>query len=75
MGQICSRDDDQVDLRAHALVLFNERIRNYRLEYHGPYLPYVEWCRAQYELDCIPKWCQQGPNYRPQYDAWGNQVY
>jgi hypothetical protein len=75
MGQMCARDDDQIDLRPEAMAKFDTRIKNYRYEYHGPYYQYVEWCRAQYELDCIPKWLQQGPNYTPRYDAYGQQYY
>jgi hypothetical protein len=44
---------------------FNIRVKSYSFPHHGPYYEYIEWCRAQYELDCIPQYCRQGSNYNP----------
>ena len=44
---------------------FNIRVKAYSYPHHGPYYAYIEWCRAQYELDCIPEYCRQGNNYNP----------
>ena len=44
---------------------FNIRVKAYSYPHHGPYYAYIEWCRAQYELDCIPEYCIQGSNYNP----------
>ena len=56
----------QQKLEATAFNNFNIRMESYNYAYHGPYNRYVEMCRAQYELECIPQSCRQGPNYRPQ---------
>lgn len=58
-----------------AAINFHKRIQGYNYAYHGPYQFYVEWCRAQYELECIPPSCRQGSNYTPQYDHWNQQTY
>jgi hypothetical protein len=77
MGQCSSSSISsfQNDLEIKASINFHERIKTYNYAYHGPYHEYVELCRAQYELECIPKSCQQGPNYRPEYDHHGRQIY
>ena len=62
-------------LELNATINFQKRLREYHYAYHGPYTNYVEWCKAQYELECIPEWCRQGSNYRSQYDSWGRQTY
>ena len=50
---------------------FNIRVKAYSYPHHGPYYAYIEWCRAQYELDCIPEYCRQGNNYNPRnYDDY-----
>ena len=54
---------------------FHHRIKSYDYAYDGLYSDHVEWCHAQYQLECLPEECLQGPNYRPQYDGHGNQVY
>lgn len=74
MGGNSSREQ-QPDLEVTAAINFQKRIRGYNYAYHGPYHYYVEWCRAQYELECIPEWCRQGSGYTPQYDHWGRQTY
>jgi hypothetical protein len=63
-----SRTDNLIEeqrLTAEAQRKFDFRIRNYNYAYHGSYIDYVHWCRAQYELECIPECCRQGHNFRP----------
>ena len=40
---------------------FNDRVNSY--PHHGNYEQYIEYCRAQYELDCIPEFCRRGSAY------------
>lgn len=54
---------------------FNIRIKNYSYPHHGPYTEYIEWCRVQYEIDCIQENCIYGSGYTPQYDHYGEQIY
>ena len=68
-----SKKEDE--LRSKAAINFNKRVREYNFAYHGYYVDYIEWCRAQYELECIPECCRQGSNYTPQYDHWGYQIH
>jgi hypothetical protein len=78
MGGNSSRENiiiEEQKMRAEALKRYDMRIRLYRYEYHGPYCEYIEWCRGQYELECIPQICRQCANYRPEYDHWGRQIY
>jgi hypothetical protein len=75
MGQSSSSNYVEKDWEREAAINFNKRIKAYNYAYHGMYYDYVEWCRAQYELECIPEWCRQGRGYRPQYDHYGRQVY
>lgn len=67
------KTDEQ--LEKEALQKYNLRVRAYNHVYHGQYFEYLEWCKAQYYLDCMPASCQQGPNYKPRYDNYGNQYY
>jgi hypothetical protein len=67
-------DHVQIALEAEALRKYNIRVKGYNHIYHGYYFEYLEWCKAMYELDCIPENCRQGPNWNPQYDNWGNQI-
>lgn len=63
-----SRTDNLIEeqrLALEAQSKFDFRIKNYNYAYHGSYIDYVHWCRAQYELDCLPDYCKQGPNFRP----------
>ena len=60
-----SSNQYQQNLEATALNNFNIRVNSYSYAHHGPYHQYIEWCRAQYELECIPPSCRQGSNYRP----------
>jgi hypothetical protein len=77
MGQCSSSSmsEIQTDLEKIAAINYHKRINMYHYAYHGPYHEYIELCRAQYELECIPKICHHGPNYRPQYDHHGRQIY
>lgn len=50
-------------LQISASITFQERIKNYNYALHGPYYEYVEWCRGQFELDCIPMYTSQGNKY------------
>ena len=39
-------------------------------------MDYVEWCREQYKLECIPEYYRQRSKFRPrQYDIWGYEEY
>ena len=77
MGLTSSRDNfkEQEDLRMKALINYDRRIKSYNFAYHGYFMDYVEWCRGQYELECIPEYCRRGSNYTPQYDQWVCQDY
>ncbi len=78
MGGNSSREyyaKQQAELELNAAKNYHKRVKSYNYAYHGPYYEYIEWCRAQYELECIPEFCRQGPNYRPQYDSWGHKIY
>jgi len=63
------------DLNRRAMNNLTIRLNMYRYPIHGDYFDYVQWCRAQYELECIPPMCLKGPNYKPEYDHYGNQIY
>lgn len=78
MGANSSRESyekEQRELKIKAYRNYNARIKAYNYAFHGPYYEYIELCQAQFELECIPEICRQGPNYTPQYDAWGRQTY
>jgi hypothetical protein len=77
MGQSSSSSSssNNVDWQREAAINYHKRIRAYNYAYHGPYHDYVEWCQAEYELECIPPCCRQGSGYRPQYDHYGRQIY
>jgi hypothetical protein len=66
MGQSSSSTYVERNWEREAAINFHKRIKEYNYAYHGMYYDYVEWCRAQYELECIPEWCRQGSNYRAQ---------
>lgn len=78
MGGNSSREyypKEQAKMELNAARNYHRRIKEYNYAYHGYYSDYVEWCRAQYELECIPECCRQGSGYNPQYDQWGHQTY
>ena len=54
-------------LEEEAMRKFNYRVRTYSYPHHGPYHEYIEWCRGQYELDCLPDYCKQGHAYSGNY--------
>lgn len=62
-------------LIAEATRNYNLRIINYNHLIHGSFYDYSQWCRNQFELECIPESCRHGTNYTPQYDSWGNQIF
>jgi hypothetical protein len=66
MGNNNSSNQIQENLEDIALKNFNIRVNSYSYPHHGPYHQYIEWCRAQYQLECIPPSCRQGSNYRTQ---------
>jgi hypothetical protein len=55
----------EAELEAEAMRRFNIRVKGYSYPHHGSYYQYIEWCRAMYELDCIPEECQYGSAYTP----------
>jgi hypothetical protein len=55
---------DQEKLKEEALKNFNIRIKSYSYAHHGSHYEYIQWCRAQYELECIPEFCRKGRNFR-----------
>jgi hypothetical protein len=46
-------------LQIEAFSRYEARINSYRLHY-GRYEDYIDWCNAQYELECIPEICRSG---------------
>ena len=60
----------QKKLQEEAVRKFNIRISTYSYPHHGEYNAYIEWCHAQYELECIPESCRQGSNFKPSDDHW-----
>jgi hypothetical protein len=74
MGSNSSRQIKEEELKREAMRKFNIRINMYSYAHHGNHFEYIEWCRAEYQLDCIDPICYQGPNYKAQYDHWGNQT-
>ena len=56
------------EYRNEATMKFNKRVSSYSYPHHGPYQEYIYMCRAQYEVDCIPHSCRQGPSYNGDYN-------
>ena len=54
---------ETMELEDRALKNFNARIVAYSYPHHGPYINYINWCTAEYELECIPHICRYGANY------------
>ena len=46
-----------------ALKIFNIRVNSYSYHQHGPYIQYIDWCKAQYQIECMSQSSRQG-------DAW-----
>ena len=61
---------EQEQIKMEAYRTFNIRVTSYSYPHHGPYIQYIEQCRAQYQLDCIPKRLQHGSMYVQ--DPYGN---
>lgn len=60
----------ELSLEEIAAINYHKRVNEYNFAYHGYYIDYIEWCRAQYELECIPESCRQGSRYRPQEELY-----
>lgn len=75
MGNNSSNQIKEETLKTEAMRKFNARVYMYSYPHHGNHFKYIQWCRAQYQLDCIDANCHQGPNYKPQYDHYGNQTH
>jgi len=54
---------NQRELESIALRNFNQRIKAYSYPHHGNYYLYIEQCKAEYELECIPESCRQGTRF------------
>jgi hypothetical protein len=69
MGNCNSSSDNnqysinQRELESIALRNFNQRIEAYSYTHHGNYYIYIEQCKAEYELECIPESCRQGNRF------------
>ena len=50
---------NQQRLKIEAFARYEARLNSYRLHY-GRYEDYIDWCNAQYELECIPEICRSG---------------
>lgn len=75
MGNNSSNQLKEETLKTEAMRKFNIRVNSYSYAHHGNHFEYIQWCRAQYQLDCIDANCYKGPNYKPQYDHYGNQTH
>lgn len=64
MGLTSSIDNfrEREHLRMKAVKKYDRRIKSYNFAYHGYSMDYVEWCRRQYELECMSE------NFTLQYD-------
>lgn len=62
------------ELEEEALKNYYTRLNSYCLPRHGSYFDYQQWCLAQYQLECIPLSCRQGPNYNPDFDHSSYQI-
>jgi hypothetical protein len=55
MGNNSSRQIKKDKLKKEAMEKLNMRINSYDYQVHGNHFEYINWCRAQYQLDCITK--------------------
>jgi hypothetical protein len=55
--------NEQQILNKQANINFNKRVESYSYPHHGDYTQYIEYCRGQYELECIPLSCRHGSYY------------
>lgn len=66
MGCDFSREEEgPSELQILAAKKFHVRMRGYNYALHGSYVDYVQWCRGQFELDCLPDYVKYGHNYNP----------
>ena len=49
-------------LKRQAMKNCTIRLNMYRYVLHGEHSEYVQWCRTQYELECISASCLNDPN-------------
>jgi hypothetical protein len=62
MGTNSSKKSQPIDeekIKEEALKKFNIRISSYNYAQHGSHYEYILWCRTQYQLDCIYKFCRK----------------
>jgi hypothetical protein len=50
----CSSIEEPDEIKIQAARKYHERMRSYNYFIHGPYEHYVEWCRGQFQLECMP---------------------
>ena len=56
MGNNSSKKSELMDeekIKKEALKKFNIKISSYNYAQHGSHYEYIQWCRAEYELECI----------------------
>lgn len=63
MGGSQSKKEKNSNQKEEALKNFNIRVNSYSYPHHGPYVQYIDWCRAQYQIECMSQSSTQG-------DAW-----
>jgi hypothetical protein len=61
----CSSIEEPDEIKIQAARKYHERMRSYNYFIHGPYEHYVEWCRGQFQLECMPDHLRYGANYNP----------
>jgi hypothetical protein len=62
MGSNSSKENyfkAQQELRTRATINYDRRLREYKFSHHGYYINYLEWCRDQYERECMPEYCRK----------------
>ena len=63
-----SQPIDEEKIKEEALKKFNARISSYNYAQHGSHYEYIQWCRTQYQLDCIPKFYRKGNSFKQNND-------
>ena len=56
--------EDEEKIKEKALNKFNARIYSYNYAQHGSHYEYIQWCRAQYELECITEFKRKGFSFK-----------
>jgi hypothetical protein len=59
-----SQPIDEEKIKEEALRKFNTRISSYNYAQHGSHYEYIQWCRTQYQLDCIPKFYRKSCSFK-----------